>query len=530
MELSNSKNHPKSTMKVDGRGLNVGGVADIDVVGAATLDGRVASVELTGSLHGAEAMKVKGTIGSASGPAGLRRAPLALEFASNDFDLGRLNVLKNLDGVLTGKVALTGSFARPMLKGDVRATKLRVGSVTYATASIVGTGSENNGDFELIATEDRGGSLRGEVKIVRRRISGSVEAKQLHFDVESELLPRLREVTGELDGKIQLAGTTRAPEAKGTLELTHGILKMASTATSYREASATLKLSGKKAELVRFKTLAGTGGVIEGTGSFELGRRAVERLQVNATLRRCPVQWDTFTGLADAAIAVESARLPSGGLQTKIALDKALVELSDDHGIEGLIKTAHLEDVKVQKAKPVAVANPISKGPKLGGGVAHEVLVTGPLTVRSSGVDFLASADLVLRLDTQNPLLTGTLTLSPQSKVKLFGATFEVERGRFDFARAAQPTIDFSLSRQDKGERIGVDLAGPFRQPTARFWSKPGQLAATHIAGRVTGQKVEKRGLVLKGLEQKAEGPLAQLVARALSQTAPDQPYTNLVK
>lgn len=530
-QLSGTDEHPKASVHFDAKGLEVAGVVGVGVLGDARLDGNATTAEMRVSIQDSPALHIQGSIAAdqnakATDRNAWRNAPMAATITMPGFDLARMQIFRAMDGNVVGDSTITGTWAHPRITAKVRVDRLKSGETDYKRFAMSGVGVDGHYSVDVDALQTEGSSLKGnlELTVTGGPISGNVDASHFKVDLQSDLVPTLRSMHGDFDGKVGIAGTLERPKLSGNLVVAHGQLATAKTAITYHDLTANLAFDGEGFAVKSLKMGAGSSGTLEGDGHVALRQLHPDVVAAKVTLKKYPVEWDTTTALADATLDVQGKYdLRGGGFDTIVGIEHARVEIQDDHAIGGLIPVTHLDDVKVGKARLDAVDGPLP--PKTPGKNGRRYLVTfrGPFTVHGAELDAEAHADIKVDLSSVVPTSVGTLELAPRGVLRLFGQTYDLEHAKILFGNSTQPNLDLRFGRNVPNARVGVDIGGSSRQPTTTFWSVPaGLYPPGKVAALMTGQKESKDGTVVKkGLEEKVSGAISNLIAVSFRQSAP---------
>jgi translocation and assembly module TamB len=144
------------------------------------------------------------------------------------------------EGRLTGRVALSGTPARPQLTGkvsirDVTSEQKRLGAADISvdassSGALVNLGLDPPGGGNFLAhlkvDADLGARTllsRGPASVLDGRLSGDLRARQLDLAFLSGLFPNLRRTGGTLEGEVSVAGTVSKPVGQGEAHLRRGL-------------------------------------------------------------------------------------------------------------------------------------------------------------------------------------------------------------------------------------------------------------------------------------------------------------------
>jgi autotransporter translocation and assembly factor TamB len=238
----------------------------------------VARGEMKASVSGGELVEVLlRRDRSAIGPLLDRAVSLSLEIPG--LPIARASQLagqaKVAEGRLTGRVALSGTPARPQLTAqltvrDLSAKERKLGAAdVYVEASSAGAllhlgidppgGGNFLGHVKLDA--DLGGRAllsRGVAPILNGRLSGDMRSRQLDLGFASGLVRNLRRAGGTLDGALTMGGTLSKPVAEGDAHLRQGRFDVVGQGV-YEDVGLDAKFSPKEVVLDRLTGSVGMG-------------------------------------------------------------------------------------------------------------------------------------------------------------------------------------------------------------------------------------------------------------------------------
>jgi autotransporter translocation and assembly factor TamB len=518
LDVAGSWASPEAKLNIAARELDVAGMNGVTLDGAAELEGSAGTADVRVAVRGADALHAHATLGERGVAADLRHAPLTASFEIPGFDLGRTDVMKELDGVLRASVRLRGSWAKPTGEAHVELAQLRSGETRLRDCVFDGRASDGALRGVLSLDEEQGGALQAKAEEDRSgKLSGELEARRFVIDARSELLPWLRELRAVVDGRLTLGGTRADPRLLGELDVSDGHLRLARSAIDYRALAAKARFADDGIEVSDLRAATGSGGQLGGHLRLGVAQAKLARLHGALSLRRFPFAWETLSGRLDASVELDGAPAKTG-FATIARLDGARVTLVDDHGLPHLLPLQRLDDLSTGVARPQPVVDPVT-APKVRAR-APSLAIVGPFSVSGAEIDARGAADLRVDLDTPIPNATGTLRLE-SGTVELYGARYTLERGLLRFAGDPDPTLELRVMRDAPRGRIGVELGGSTRQPTTRFVSESAVYDPGQVASLVTGQRLEKGGVRKKGIGEKVGGPISSLIATSFRQTDP---------
>lgn len=525
-ELSGSQSHPKATVKFDAKDVEITGASDIAAAGQLKLDGIATTAHMNVTVRGSNAMLVRGTMAEGT-KATWRDAPISATIDVPGFDLGKLGMFETSEGRVRGGAKIEGTWSQPIVDGVLTVVDLRTGEQRHDRVAIAATLRRGVVVASFAADQPGGGKLLAEVTGTRsgEALSGSLQAKHYRLDLRSEKLPMLRLLRGEIDGNVALGGTPGKPRLDGKVVFANGQLALASTAITTRDLNARLAFAGDAIVVEELRAKSGTGGTLEANGRVRVADFRATDATGHIALQKFPLKWGNNLGKVDGALRVEGARDARQMFTTTITIERAHVELQDDAARRGLIPTAVLEDVKVGRARPEPVANPLDGKPRVAAPASQSpplVALHGPITVHGAELDIAADAGFHIHFNSGIPTAVGTLSLAPNGVVNLYGQRYVLERGRLVFGNIAQPELDLHITRRTDQAKLGLDIGGSVRQPTTKFWSDPPVYSNADVARLITGQpRLEPNRVGKRGIEEKIAGPISNLISVSFQQNDP---------
>src|SRR5439155_1391392 len=179
------------------------------------------------------------------------------------------------EGRLAGRVALSGTPARPQVNGQLTLRDLTAQQNKLGAADLYLEGNSGGALLHVGIDPPGGGRFLGHVKLdadlggrtllargaapaLEGRISGDISSRQLDLAFLSGLIPRLRRAGGTLDGAVKMGGTLSKPVAEGDAHLRRGMFDVVGHGV-YEDVGLDAKFSPKEALVDRITGTVGTG-------------------------------------------------------------------------------------------------------------------------------------------------------------------------------------------------------------------------------------------------------------------------------
>jgi translocation and assembly module TamB len=282
-------------------------------------------------------------------------------------------------------------------------------------------------------------------------------------------------ISGAASASIELAGTTRAPQIRGSAQLADGRFEGVQTGVVVREIEADLRFDGTRLQIARLSASDAGQGRLTGTGEV---RFEGDRWPLDLGL--------TFTGFS--AITRDDATLSASGevrMLGDVAKPRIEGRLTVDGGeirIPDRIGTSVVSLDVVEINRPAGAANspkesrPATPAPQSGeGGIALDVTVVAPgrVFVRGRGLDSEWSGDLTVAGTTAQPRIAGVLSVV-RGSFALAGRNLAVNQGSVTF-RAGQfdPEIDARATLQLGSTEVTVRVSGRASAPSISLSAVP---------------------------------------------------------
>jgi translocation and assembly module TamB len=334
------------------------------------------------------------------------------------------------------------------------------------------------------------------VNLQNRAIDGHIKANFSNLFLLEVATPRLRDVRGELDADLRIAGTLDQPLPAGEvgLRLASAIipdlgLKIENAAVRvYAEDPGRLRIGARARSgpgHVEYKGyLAYTGGGWSLTG--DLDGRDFQLLQLPQIEARVSPE---LRIIADTRRVAVNGRIVVGQAAVNIkTLPAAAISVSDDAVIVGREHTGNGNGT-----------------PPFVGRV--EVVLSETVAFRAAGLDAGLRGQLVLAKEAGRPVqASGDLTVE-KGVYRGHGQRLQIERGRLLFQGPYDnPGLDILAVRETPTVKASLHIGGTLKRPRSRIFSEPPLPDSEIMAILITGKP-------LAGASQADAGALLNAVA-----------------
>jgi outer membrane protein assembly complex protein YaeT len=453
--------------------------------GEATLAGRLPLAAVW-----REARREQGRVGPEEG------AALSLTFESMDLaafvERLRADRVSPVAGRLSGRLELEGGLIAP---GEVRATL----EVTPETVSVQDLPLEvsplhlriEEGEAVLadatIAAEGSRLTLGGRYDLVRESIDATAQG-----DMGLRALsPFLKDaaLAGRAALDLRISGKIDAPQARGSLSIHDGTLRLRDLPQALTALEARLVLDDRSVRVEKGSAVLG-GGTLTLAGGASLAGTSVSGVDL------------TLSG-NDIAL-----RYPEG-LSSRLDADLALTGEPGALRLSGVVRVergAYDLDLALERtlfgAVPTAQASPLLRSI----GLDLRVEIENPVAVRSRLTRLDALGSLSVLGDLQDPAPVGRLELRPGGRVSLQGREFVIDSGRLVYNGTWEPEISLRaetvLRGVDLGDlygrqdvRVEVAIEGPLDRPRASFTSEPAGYSEAEIVSMIATNRARREAL-----------------------------------
>lgn len=348
--------------------------------------------------------------------------------------------------------------------------------------------------------DDSAADMRGSVNAQARMDQDQQLQGELQLDFDDlgwleGIVPQLSNVTGELTGRMNLAGTLDEPRVSGDVVLSEAGLDVPALGLSVSALETTLNSDGAERFVLSGYAESGDGSL---NFSSEIDQPFSENRQIDLRLAG-----DNFT-LAD---------LPE--LRLSITPDLRLQGSQQGINLSGQLVVPHLNAEIVtlpESAVDVssdAIVIQTEGGPQVrNAALAEPTLLAGiPLSgdirlelgddVRVSG--FGLNAQLRGQLDINQrpnatPLTYGELEVV-EGSFATYGRTLDIEQGKLQFMGSYDnPAIDIRAVRTVENMRVGVQMNGTIRNINSSLFSTPTMADGDILSVMITGRPIAEIG------------------------------------
>ena len=323
-------------------------------------------------------------------------------------------------------------------------------------------------------------------------LSGRLEAEVRNIAAWNALLPTGWRIGGRLSGQAQLAGSLRAPTARGEIAVDELSLRNVIEGVDIKQGSGRAVLAGDAIEITRFTAQAGE-GTLRATGKGPLAApfaiTATVSMQRFAAINRA----DRSVSLSGDALLSVTAR--EVALTGKITVDRGRIDITR-------LDTPKLSDdvVVIRKSKPPAAPAARSAPPSLN-------------LVVDLGDDFqLRGRGLETFLRGQLTFTSPQGVLNATGNIRTRGGTYRayaqrllIDRGVVTFAGPIdRPRLDILALKPNFGDEVGVSITGSVQHPRIKLYSNPVRSETDTLALLMLGRNFDELGRDDTALVQQA--------------------------
>jgi autotransporter translocation and assembly factor TamB len=483
------------------------------------VDTRRGSVAASGQalLHKAGFLKFSSTLqmdlGAILAGGDATRAPVQAELEIPRFQIASLasyfDQLQDTEGVLTGKVALGGTLARPTGRadlniGDARVDKVRFGPVALHAQS---AGDKVTGDVEI--RQQQGGTLVAHADVSRRgrpALTATATARKLDVTFVRIFTTGVRELAGVVDADLKVAGTVARPAVRGKVYYYDGRLGLVGQPT-FHDVAVTLALEPDRIDIQ--KVQAHSGGSLTGKGWVTLEGGAPSGMVLTAHANRFLLAAAGSTGArldGDLAVAAElndavlagKVKVPQASLWLpKVGPGgKKLQKIGQHDDVRFVDPAAQAAELKKEDAKQALATDKKQEG--------SDQLAKQPrkLDIKANaGTVFVRAKDLDVELDS-NLRVTGDAAGTPavngvvqirRGRINITGQRFNFEPGEIGFDGGVNPNLNIRITRQYPEALVTVAIRGTPGKPQLGLSSDPpiydqAQIISLVMTGQPGGQ------------------------------------------
>jgi translocation and assembly module TamB len=406
---------------------------------------------------------------------------MALDATIADLPVGPLAALAGdleLDGRLSGTVALAGDPAAPQGRATLTLTELRQAGVDPAEAMpLSGAAQATLAGGRVDATA----RLAGQSGVALDATLSAPMAGDGPLDgkvtgsIDLALVPRVVDLrgdalSGQLDLDLALGGSLADPRASGRATIAGGAYESATQGTVLRDLALEVVGDNDRLRLAALSANDGSGGRISATGGLTLDGAAGFPLEATVTL-------DRFTALRRPDATVQASgkldvvRAGDGGrIAGALSVDSAELRVPDRLG--GEIVTLEVTEINLPPGRERHVPPPAAPASPLD--LDIRVDVPGRAFLRGRGLDSEWRGRLQVAGTTAAPDITGNLTVV-RGNLDLLGRNFRFDQGEVKFIGGGEIDPELAFTAQSEAEALSVQAAvsGTASAPSFALSSDP---------------------------------------------------------
>jgi autotransporter translocation and assembly factor TamB len=537
-------------------------------LGAQSQGDVVARGEMSASLSGKELMEVLRRRGDRAAISPLLDRTVSLNLDIPGLPVARASQLAGRAGVaegrLTGRVALSGTPARPQVTGqlalrDLSAQEKKLGAADLSleassAGALLNVGIDPPGGGKFLGhvklDADLGGRTllsRGAAPILNGRLSGEVTSHQLDLGFASGLVRNLRRAGGTLDGAVKMGGTLSKPVAEGDAHLRRGLFDVVGQGV-YEDVGLDAKFSPKEVVLDRLTGSAGMGTFsailaasrkplpgsaadrMEFTGEVHLGdAESVRDRKVPGTDRplspgpvpirqaaeqRADVsgEIDLFGDYTDGVLNL-NAKIPDARIVIKQLPDKKLPSLKENPDV----LLVHPGERPHPPGREPGDVEAEAQALKTATFRMHAHLDLNHLYVKASDFEFPVDSKMNFEYDARRPdglTADGTVHV-PQGSFNALGRRFIIDDAKIieTGGDPSNPELEIKALYDNPQAKVTITVTGTAKDPQLEMSSNPpmdqDQIAFFLATGRIQGRATQQGGGVdLSGAATSVVGSL----------------------
>ena len=538
-------------------------------LGAQSQGDVVARLTAGASLSGAELVELAARRAERDAISPLLDRAVSLDLQIPGLPIARASQLAGrgsiAEGRVTGQVTLSGTAARPRLKGnlmlrDLSAQQKRLGALDlYLEASeggaLVHLGIDPPGGGNLLGhvkiDADLGGRAllaRGPRSVLGGRLSGEVKSKQLDLSFLAGVIPRLRRAGGTLEGALTMGGTVGRPVAQGDAHLRSGQFDIVGQGV-YEDVGVDASFSPKEVVVDRITGSVGAGTFsaivvasrhplpdgsdpdrVEFTGEVHLGdAESVRGRKVPGTdrplsagaipVRQAGEQRADISGELDIYgdytldVLTLNARIPESRVVIKQLPDKRLPSLKENPDVF-LVHPGQRPHPPGREPEEVEAEDRARQNAKFR---LKGHLDLDHLYVKAPDFEFPVKSQMNFVYDARHPegiTADGTVHV-PQGSFTALGRRFTIEDAKIieTGGELGNPELEIKALYDNPQAKVTITVSGSARQPVLEMSSTPemdqDQIAFFLATGRIQGRATQQGGGVdLRGAATSVVGSL----------------------
>jgi translocation and assembly module TamB len=435
---------------------------------------------------------------------------------------GAGKVRRAADGQWFGEAGVTSPSAQLVMRDDEPGESV-LGQHTWLLyenlelrANLEGT----RADARVSADLDHGGRIAGNLQVTQLTaaapaLRGEFEASLPSLAPFAAFVPTVANLNGQVDGKIQVGGTTAAPEFTGNAQATKLQADLGQLGIELREGEVT-------AEAARGGGFKLAGHVSSGKGKVDLQGTMSERGVVDARIRgenflAADIPAANVVVTPDLALTGDPKGYLLKGEVTIPRADVNLQKLPKDEAPGVSPDVVVVRDGQVVQSVAKQSALPLT--------AAITVRLGDAINITGYGLDATVGGQLMVREAPGEPT-TGSGQLTVSGKYKAYGQDLTVREGRLLFAGTPldNPRLSMVAMREiDDDLSTGLRIAGSAKRPVITVVSSPEVGEADALSYLVTGRSLSDVGSAsgssqdaLASATRSLEGAAGGLVAKRI--------------
>ncbi|HET7788903.1 MAG TPA: translocation/assembly module TamB domain-containing protein [Myxococcales bacterium] len=469
------------------------------------------------------------------------------------------------EGRLDGHLALSGTAARPQLRGEFTLKDLQAKDQQLGAADLyleadsggallhVGIDPPGGGNFlgHLRVDADLGARTllaRGAASVMGGKLSGEVRARRLDLAFLSGLIPRLRRAGGTLEGDVKVAGLVGKPVGQGDAHLRGGVFDVVGQGV-YEDVGLDANFSPKEVVIDRITGTEGAGTFsailvaarrpppgdpasdrVEFTGEIHLGdAESVRDRKVPSTgkplqagplpLRQAGEQRADLNGELDlygdytGGVLTLNTKIPDARLVIKQLPDKKLPSLKENPDII-LVHPGERPHPPGREPEDVAAEEEARKNATFR---LHAHLDLNHLYVKAPDFEFPVESHMNFDYDARHPdtpTADGVIHV-PQGSFSALGRRFTIDDAKIieTGGEISDPELEVKALFDNPQAAVTISVTGTAKNPQLDLSSNPvmdqDQIAFFLATGRIQGRATQQGGGVdLSGAATSVVGSL----------------------
>ena len=307
---------------------------------------------------------------------------------------------------------------------------------------------------------------------------------------------------GNILMKLNISGKVFAPVFKGDGILANGYYENTATGTIIKDITATIKADGSEIILSEISANDGERGIIKGTGKLDFGSLKTKLFETytsleNTVFLRIPEFSGVFNGKLNAYGSFEKTTIVGNLSATRLEI-KLPERFSSKR-----VYLEILQDIVVEKGERESeiTGKTDSKSNLFKAALDIAISVPARAFVRGHGLDSEWQGEIFIKGDTENPLITGKLSIV-RGSIDFAGRRFNLSKGLilFDRLDTLVPSIDIRAETSTNGITAIIRLYGALTAPLIEISSTP-SLPQNEIISQVLFSKRSSEITALQALQ-----------------------------